>query len=34
VLPGLNSPWTISEHSSTSVEDAPLPPSQTKDNPS
>jgi pilus assembly protein CpaE len=34
VLPGLSSPWTISEHSSTSVEDEPLPPSQTKDNPS
>jgi pilus assembly protein CpaE len=31
VLPGLASPWTISDHSSTSVEDSPLPPSQTKD---
>ena len=31
VLPGLASPWTISERSSTSVEDEPLPPSQSKD---
>ena len=30
VLPGLASPWTISDHSSTSVEDEPLPPSQSK----
>lgn len=34
VLPGLASPWTISDHSSTSVEDSPLPPSQAKDSPS
>jgi pilus assembly protein CpaE len=31
VLPGLASPWTVTDHSSTSVEDAPLPPSQSKD---
>jgi pilus assembly protein CpaE len=31
VLPGLASPWTVSDHSSTSIEDEPLPPSQTKD---
>ena len=33
VLPGLNSPWTVSDHASTSVEDEPLPPSQTDDDP-
>lgn len=31
VFPGLSSPLKISDHSSTSIEDEPLPPSQTKD---
>ena len=31
VLPGLSSPWAVSDHASTSIEDEPLPPSQTKD---
>lgn len=30
VLPGLKSPFKVSDHASTSVEDDPLPPSQTK----
>jgi pilus assembly protein CpaE len=30
VLPGLGSPWKVSDHSSTSIEDEPLPPSQSK----
>ena len=30
VLPGIGSPWTVSDHASTSVEDEPLPPSQTE----
>jgi hypothetical protein len=33
VLPGLKSPFEISDHASTSVEDDPLPPSQTKSTP-
>ena len=33
VLPGLKSPFKISDHASTSVEDDPLPPSQTKSTP-
>jgi pilus assembly protein CpaE len=28
VLPGLDSPWKVSDHASTSVEDEPLPDSQ------
>jgi hypothetical protein len=31
VLPGIGSPWKVSDHASTSIEDEPLPPSQTKD---
>jgi pilus assembly protein CpaE len=30
VLPGLGSPFKVSDHASTSIEDEPLPPSQTK----
>jgi hypothetical protein len=30
VLPGLGSPFKVSDHASTSVEDEPLPPSQQK----
>ena len=33
VLPGLRSPFKVSDHASTSVEDDPLPPSQTKSTP-
>ena len=33
VLPGLRSPFKVSDHASTSVEDDPLPPSQTKATP-
>ena len=33
VLPGLKSPFKVSDHASTSVEDDPLPPSQTKSTP-
>jgi pilus assembly protein CpaE len=33
VLPGLKSPFKVSDHASTSVEDVPLPPSQTKSTP-
>jgi pilus assembly protein CpaE len=31
VLPGLGSPFKVSDHASTSVEEEPLPPSQQKD---
>ena len=30
VLPGLNSPFKVSDHASTSVEEDPLPPSQVE----
>ena len=33
VFPGIGSPWRVSDHASTSIEDEPLPPSQTKDEP-
>ena len=33
VLPGLRSPFEVSDHASTSVEDEPLPPSQRQDEP-
>jgi pilus assembly protein CpaE len=31
VLPGIGSPWKVTDHASTSIEDEPLPPSQSKD---
>ena len=33
VLPGLRSPFEVSDHASTSVEDEPLPPSQRQGEP-